>query len=429
MALPLSLILLVGLGLVATAAVFLSNTEMRISSSYGTSNRAVSVAEAAVEHGVAELNSRIRAGENPDSVQIVASTLGSFSYTVSAYSKRERMVGASGRDLNGDGDMSDVVLYDRSFGYARANATGAAGNQGYPVKLLVGVATDGKSRAQLQAEVARDLLDPKLEAAFSLNAASNAALTGNFGVDGRLYDRSGKLVASSSLTPAYGKDASSKTAAKNDCNYWKAGLRIPAEGSLQLEGNVDSYGHTAFDHDAVADRNYDNEDSLATFKFTPEEILGVQPGTLDGYKKDASAVPDYTKLSGVNYVVSGEVPSQISGSGILIIHNPRYDVRKYDCANFPATCDQGYRLDPANQPLTLKINASGSFNGIIIVDSLVKLSGNFTMLGGIATLSTETSDIPANGSGYVRWSCQAMTDAAAQASGYDTRLSWEHRLP
>ena len=85
-ALPLALLLLICLGLIASAAVFLSNTDQRISSSYSKSNNAVAAAEAAAEHGVTELTTRAQAGQDPDSVQILADTLGRFTYTVSAYS-------------------------------------------------------------------------------------------------------------------------------------------------------------------------------------------------------------------------------------------------------------------------------------------------------------------------------------------------------
>jgi hypothetical protein len=427
-ALPLALLLLVCLGLIATAAVFLSNTDQRISSSYTKSNNAVAAAEAAAEHGVTELTVRARAGQDPDSVQILADTLGRFTYTVSAYSKRESDAGVGGLDLNGDGDANDIVTYAQTFGYANANATGAAGDLGYPVKLLVAQATDGVSNAEVRVEVARNRLNANLDSPFQLNSAANATLTGSFGVDGRLYDRNGNLVASGSLNPPYGNTTASKAAAKNDCNYWKAGVKIPVEGSLSLAGSIDAYGHTSFDHGAVTDQNYDDEDSLSTFKFTPEELLGVDANALDQYKKSASAVPDFKNLTGINYITSGSVPSQIGGSGILIIHNPNFDPRKYDCIHF-AGCIPGYSTDSANQPMTLRINGNGSFTGIIITDNLVKLNGNFSLLGALASLETNTSSIPANGSGYVRWSCQAVNDAVTQASGYDTRLFWEHRLP
>ncbi len=428
-ALPLALLLLVCLGLIATAAVFLSNTDQRISSSYSQSNNAVAAAEAAVEHGVAELTTRAFAGQDPDSVQILADTLGRFTYTVSVSSKREKGAGVSGQDFNGDGDMNDIVMYAKSFGYAQATATGAAGDPGYPVKLLVATATDGTSNAEVRVEVARNRLNANLDGPFAMNSAASATISGSFGVDGRLYDKNGNLVPSSSLNPPYGNTAQSKAASKSDCNYWKSGVKVPAEGSLTLAGSIDSYGHTSFDHGGVQDQNYDDEDSLATFKFSPEEVLGTQPGMLDQFKKPASAVPDFANLSGVNYVTSGTVPSDISGSGILIIHNPNFDPRKYDCTNFPYSCIPGYSASSANQPMTLRINADGSFNGIIITDNLVKLNGNFNMLGGVVSLNTETTSIPANGSGYVRWSCELVNQVVAQASGYDTRLEWEHRLP
>ena len=78
--------------------------------------------------------------------------------------------------------------------------------------------------------------------------------------------------------------------------------------------------------------------------------------------------------------------------------------------------------------MTLRINGNGSFNGIIITDKLIRLNGNFSMLGGIVSLTTEQVNIPANGSGWVRWSCDAVRDAVEQASAYDVRLSWQHRL-
>src|SRR4029434_11129838 len=106
-------------------------------------------------------------------------------------------------------------------------------------------------------------------------------------------------------------------------------------------------------------------------------LLGLDAGGLDGFKKTASDVPDFQNLTGVNYVTSGDVPSQVGGSGILIVHNPNYDVKKYDCTNFPGTCKVGYATDPKNQPLALRINANSKFTGIIITDELIRLNGNF----------------------------------------------------
>lgn len=425
MALQLALLLLVGLGFVATAAALLSTNDTRMSSSYSTSNNALSAAEAAIDHGLVELTNRVLAGQDPDSVQILADTLGRFGYTVTAFSKREH-TGVGGRDFNGDGDQTDVVLYDKSFGYAKANATGAPGDQGYPVKLLVAIATDGRSRANVQAEVARDRLTVDLNGPLALTSPSSAVLNGNFDVDGRLYTRTGQLVPSGTLNPPYGNTAQSKAAAKSQCNYWKSGVKLPAEGALDLTGSMDAVGHVSFDHGPG--ENYNAEDSLKTFKLTPEEILGVPSDALDAYQKAASEVPNFDNLSGINYVVSGDVPSQINGSGILIIHNPNYDVKKYDCGSFPQDCIPGYANDPNNQPLTLRINANGNFKGVIITDKLVKLNGNFTLLGGLVSLTTDQVNIPANGSGAVKWSCEAVTDAAAAATAYATRLSWEHRL-
>ena len=113
-----------------------------------------------------ELTTRARAGQDPDNVQILADSLGRFSYTVSAFSKRESQGGVAGQDFNGDGDTNDVVMYAQTFGYASANATGAAGDLGYPVKLLVAQATDGVSNAEVRVEVARNRLNANLDSPF-----------------------------------------------------------------------------------------------------------------------------------------------------------------------------------------------------------------------------------------------------------------------
>ncbi|MBA2565813.1 MAG: hypothetical protein H0V09_10380 [Gemmatimonadetes bacterium] len=89
MALPMALLLLVGLGFVATASAILSNTDQRVSVAYGAANGALASAEAALEHGIVELSARTAAGQDPDGVQIVADTLATFTYTVTANSKRE----------------------------------------------------------------------------------------------------------------------------------------------------------------------------------------------------------------------------------------------------------------------------------------------------------------------------------------------------
>jgi hypothetical protein len=429
MALPLALILLIGLGFVATGAVFMSNTEMRVSTSYTSGNNAIAVAEAAAEHGVARLNELAAAGEDPDSVLIVSDTLGSFTYTALALSKR--IVDAN--DVDGDGDSTELVvaLYNQRFGYAQAAATGAPDDEGAPVKLLIAEATDGRSSARVLVEVAKDKFKANVpDGPLTLNS-SNTVLNGSFNVDGRLYKLDGKLVKTTDLDPPYGDDATSKEAAKEQCDYYKPGLKIPAPDSLSLSGSMVSMGHVSFDITGKKGKqNVDAEDSLSTFKFTPEEVLGVEPGALGAYQKSASDVPDFSNLSGINYITSGTVPSDsIAGSGILIVHNPNYDARKYDCVSFPTSCQIGYSLDPANKPAELKINGNGKFNGIIITDNLVRLNGNFSMLGGLVSLSTSPENIPANGSGWVRWSCEAVQNTVNNGTGYSIRLLWEHHLP
>ena len=358
----------------------------------------------------------------------MSADLGAFAYTVTVRTKRESEV-AGGTDVNGDGDETDVVRYDQSFGYEASSKTGAPGQEGAPIKVLIAEAVGGRSRARVMAEVAKEALEANLDSPFTIGSPLDMMLNGSFEVDGRLYDGNGNLVPSTELNPPYGNTTGSQAAAGEDCNYYKPAVKIPAEGDIDFSGSMGSTGHVAFDEVIDGEtHNVDREDSLSAFRFTPEELLGVAAGALDGYKKAASEVPDFANLSGINYITSGAVPSQISGSGVLIIHNPNFDVKKYDCAAFPSTCDYSYALRPENQPMELRINSNGNFKGIIITDYLIRLNGDFRLLGGLASLSTQQMDIPANGSGWIRWSCQAISEAAEQGAGYSIILLWAHDL-
>ena len=87
------------------------------------------------------------------------------------------------------------MRYDRSFGYAEAAASGQPGEQGYPVKVVTALATDGRSQAEIEAEVARDRVKANMNKPLSLNSPTNAVLNGSLDVRGRLYRRDGTLVS------------------------------------------------------------------------------------------------------------------------------------------------------------------------------------------------------------------------------------------
>jgi hypothetical protein len=50
------------------------------------------------------------------------------------------------------------------------------------------------------------------------------------------------------------------------------------------------------------------------------------------------------------------------------------------------------------------------------------------MYGALVSLTTQQVNIPANGSGSLKWSCETVNDALEQATAYGIRLSWEHRV-
>ncbi len=94
---------------------------------------------------------------------------------------------------------------------------------------------------------------------------------------------------------------------------------------------------------------------------SPEAFLGVPAGSLDKYKITESALT--LPFHGVRYIESTAGPLHIGGSsGILIIHSPMKNA-------------------------TTKLNATGTFKGLIVVDEMDKMNGNLTVVGAVVCLA------------------------------------------
>jgi Tfp pilus assembly protein PilE len=96
-----------------------------------------------------------------------------------------------------------------------------------------------------------------------------------------------------------------------------------------------------------------------SFPPTPEDLVGLPAGALDGYKVDALPIP----FHGLYYLTKDYVGplNVIKSSGVLIVHN-------------------------SSKTAELKIT-SGEFKGLIITDKMDKVTGNSYVLGSVVTLT------------------------------------------
>jgi hypothetical protein len=161
---------------------------------------------------------------------------------------------------------------------------------------------------------------------------------------------------------------------------------------------------------------------------TPEDVLGLDQGELDGLVQDAETYEAPTdSISGIVYV-DGDYGSgaaggnNLTGSGILIVHNPLYDPRQHDPTN--AMYDVSIATDPQYAPANLGNINGGTFHGLIIADKIDKINGNIDVIGGVVSLTEIDVTMIGAGTAEILYSCDALQQVGNSAPLPPTRLSW-----
>jgi hypothetical protein len=161
---------------------------------------------------------------------------------------------------------------------------------------------------------------------------------------------------------------------------------------------------------------------------TPEDVLGLNPGDLDGLIQDAGTyVPPTDSIVGMVYVngdygAGAAGGNNVSGTGILIVHNPLYDPRQHDPLDpmFDATIAADARYAPANLG---NING-GTFHGLIIADKIDRINGNINVIGGVVSLTEIDVTLVGAGTAEILYSCDGLEQAENSSPLPPTRLSW-----
>jgi hypothetical protein len=368
----------------------MSATDTRSSGLLTFSNRAGAASHAGLEHAVAHFVTNGAANGWP-----VTGTINGYSYTVS--------VDADSFDFDSLGPP-DSVYWSASAGY---NNDG----DGELVWVLTSTASRGSVRATQQLQITGQKLDIQTEATFTAN--SGITLRGNIVISGLNHTSAGVPV--NPLDTAY----------SGQCNQnMPAILLTDANETVDQQGSVTLLGNGAFVTSSPPFVKYGS----TTVWHTPEEVMGLPDGALEGYKQSGSQydanAPD--SVSGIVYVTddfgsSGAGSSTLNGTGVLIVHNPLFNPREHDPAD--PLYDAAKASDPKYAPANLGNINGGLFHGLIIADKVDKIDGNVQIYGSVVSLTEIDVNIVGAGTAQIRYSCETLQDLSNMLVA-PRRLAW-----
>lgn len=393
----------------------------------------------------------------------------SSSYATTIRFRREGDLDAPARcDADGCAN-NEVVLYNRCslpqndcFGYADS-AYASPGGYGVTVIRAEGRYGEGGLRV-VEMEVARDKFDVKATGA--VTAASNVAASGNITIDGRSHDINGNL--GGNCTTAYpGVSIPPPLVDQNGdglCNCTNGVSNGDADCLDAGEtGTMDQGCYTATESGAagLAGDPAGAGTNNVVPPMSPDSALGLDEGDLQQKLGSLPTAGNSLTKGNITYY-NRDFDLATGGTGVLIVHNPLFESRKWslsdtsgehykttfldaagavtvacaarkDAVLYPdydpkldSTCpdyDAAYKT--ARQPRNLEQHGNNTFKGVIIADKVDKINGTADIIGALISLSTISTDILGNGAARILFSCDALslyTDV-----GYSIKLSW-HRI-
>lgn len=382
------LVVMVVLGLIGGAALTLTAGDQKVTRLFADANQADAAATAGIEHAVAVFQA---SGAFP-----VAATINGYSYNVS---KAPDLF-----DYDGD-SVADTV-------YLASDGTLNDSGNGEIVWLLTSTATKGSFKAVQQMRISKRTLSVQAPGALTANHQVN--LTGNITVDGRDHTANGTVI-----------DASS-TANTGACHENKPAVMltdtldvVSADGSTYLYCNS-AYASSSPTECVAKDSNI--------VYVTPEDVLGLNPGDLDALIQNADTyVPPTDSITGMVYVngdygAGAAGGNDVSGTGILIVHNPLYDPRQHDPAD--AMYDASIAADARYAPANLGNINGGTFHGLIIADKIDTINGDINVIGGVVSLTEIDVTLVGAGTAEILYSCDGLQAAESSSPLPPARLSW-----
>jgi Tfp pilus assembly protein PilX len=382
------LIAMVVLGLVGSAAVTLTSGDQKVTRLFADANQADAAATAGIEHSIAVFQTN---GAFP-----FTASINGYSYTVTK--------AADIYDIDGDA-VADTV-------YLASDGTLNDSGDGEIVWLLTSTATKGSLKAVQYLRVSERTLDIQAPGALTANFSVN--VTGNITVDGRDHTAGGAVINASD------------TADTGACHENKPAVMLTDSlDTVSAGGSSDLYCNPAYASTSPTECVAKN----STISYvTPEDVLGLGPGDLDALIQDADTyVPPPDSISGFVYVdgdygAGAAGGNNVTGTGILIVHNPLYDPRQHDPAG--PMYDAAIASDPDYAPANLGNINGGTFHGLIIADKIDKINGNINILGAVVSLTEINVTLIGAGTAKIKYSCDALQQAGSTYALPPERLSW-----
>ena len=396
------------------------------------------------------------------------------------------------QDIDGDGNFTEKVLYNSCMAgnncFKYPNSTYKVAGQGYPVIQIKAEGKFGEGGIrEVILEIGRDKFDVKAKGA--VTASASVQTTGNIGLDGRSHDINGALGGNCTDSyagvsiPCPSKDADGDCV----CDVGDVCPTYTASGASASTGKIDLNGDGDFldpGEDPAASTLNNTDPSIS-----PDDALGLDEGDLaDKFAADFPDNPGESALYNEKiayYNKDKSYPSANVGftdpiSGVLIVHNPKFEPQKWEVSDPAAgpkfapvaTLSCADRIDPtkwtttplagypslsallpsydrnldtgcpgnfdpvsagqatqaayraAAAPRKFEMNATDTFKGLIVADVIDKVNGTADIIGAVVSLSTVNLDTIGNGSAKILYSCDAL--ALATDVGYSIKLNW-HR--
>lgn len=309
-----------------------------------------------------------------------------------------------------------VAFFNRSSGFS----TAPSASGGFPVFQIVSYARKGDYQTQKSIlELTMSVKNFQINGGFT--AGGDLLLNGNPTVDGQHHDANGNVVATGS-----------------GCR--NAGLSAP-KPAIFSNGTTGSTGGGNSPNLVSSPGITDNTATSAAIPDTPWEAIWGPPMTEAQAKVEFDSVFKNgpvcygtgagcsTDLTGDNYYSSFGANENITGNGMLIIHNPNFVpgactcsvAQGYpDCYSVANVTDVGPQCATANAPAVLDAN-TGTFKGIIVADA-VELRGNVTVIGALVSLSTLKTTATGAGNPSILYSCQSIEQFAG--GQINKKLNW-----
>lgn len=416
------------LGLLATLT---SSTDIKIAGNEKLGTQGQYASEAGIEHMQVFLNKTTNLEPSPAPVWAGAGTTSDFATFASWHPrvKRNIMDGvnvfstysatvsfkavASGKKYYGK-----VAFYNQSSGYSAA----PSGGGGWPVYVITSVARSGNYLSQRNIlEVTKNSKDFAVRG--GLTAGGGLNFNGNPTISGVHHDENGVEVATGSgcrdadlSQPMPATFSNGTTISGGSTNIFASpGVADATTRSTNVPSTP--WGALGIPYDGKP-----GEDFVSTFPTGswPVEFTGSGSFTGDRYYKD----DDKSGSDGFSN-------EDITGSGLLVIHNPLFTPGLCTCIDgttpgYPDCWNAASAVSDAdcaavNAPAVLDANG-GVFRGLIIADQ-ISLRGNVEIIGGLVSLTTiHTAQAAAGGNPKILYSCSAIERYAG--GQVNRKLNW-----